>query len=90
MAWNARPLQGAADLHDERDAHQQDFRIGETVEVPESSHAAFDRIEQGWVGTTPSNLPRPEHDNEGPWALPQGSRRLTAWDRGAGRPCRRR
>lgn len=57
-----RPLQGAADLRDERDSRLQDFRIGETVEVSESSYAEFDRLEQSWVGTTPSDLPRPDHD----------------------------
>lgn len=57
-----RPLQGAADLRDERDSRLQDFRVGETVEVSESSYAEFDRLEQSWVGTTPSALSRPELD----------------------------
>lgn len=57
-----RPLQGAADLRDERDSRLQDFRVGETVEVSESSYAEFDRLEQSWVGTTPSALPRPERE----------------------------
>jgi hypothetical protein len=58
-----RPLAGAADLRDERLAREQDFKIGETVEVSESSYAEFDRLERSWVGTTPSDLPRPERDD---------------------------
>jgi hypothetical protein len=54
-----RPLPGAADSRAERDSCLQDFRI---VEVSESSYAEFDRLEQSWVGTTPSALPRPERE----------------------------
>jgi hypothetical protein len=57
-----RPLQGAAELRDERDSRQKDFKLGETVEVSESSYAEFDRLEQSWVGTTPSDLSRPERE----------------------------
>ena len=57
-----RPLQGAADLRDERNSRQQDFRVGETVEVSESSFAEYDRLEQSWVGTVPSALTRSERD----------------------------
>ena len=57
-----RPLQGVADLRDERNSRLQDFRIGATVEVSESSFAEFDRLEQSWVGTVPSALAWSEGD----------------------------
>lgn len=57
-----RPLQGVADLRDERNSRLRDFRIGESVEVSESSFAEFDRLEQSWVGTVPSALARSEGD----------------------------
>lgn len=58
-----RPLQRAADLREERSSRQEDFRLGETIEVSETNHAEFDRLEQSWVGTIPSDLARRERDD---------------------------
>lgn len=58
-----RPLLGAAELREERGSRLQDFRVGETVEVSETNHAEFDRLEQSWVGTIPSDLSRRERDS---------------------------
>lgn len=51
-----RPLQTAADLRDQSDDRRQDFRLGMTVEVSDSTHAEFDTLQRSWEGTTPSAL----------------------------------
>ena len=58
-----RPLQGAATLRDERKLREQDFKVGENVEVSESNFDAFDHLEQSWVGTVPSDLRRRERED---------------------------
>lgn len=57
-----RPLQSAADLRDQRESRLQDFKIGENLEVSESTHAEFDHLQRSWAGTTPSELMPPERD----------------------------
>ncbi len=59
-----RPLQSAADLRDESDSRLQDFRVGENLDVSESTFAEFDHLERSWVGTTPAKLMRRERDDE--------------------------
>jgi hypothetical protein len=49
-----RPLQSAAELRDERDSRLQDLRVGENLEVSESSHAEFDDFQRSWLGTVPT------------------------------------
>jgi hypothetical protein len=50
-------------MREERSSRQEDFRLGETLEVSETNHAEFDRLEQSWVGTIPSDLSRRERDS---------------------------
>jgi hypothetical protein len=58
-----RPLHGVATLRDERKLREQDFKVGENVEVSESNFDAFDHLEQSWVGTVPSDLRRRERED---------------------------
>ena len=54
-----RPLHTAADLRDQREARQQDFRPGDNLEVSESDYADFEEVESNWAGTVPAGLVPP-------------------------------
>jgi hypothetical protein len=54
-----RPLRIAADLRDQRDSRQQDFRVGDSLEVSESDYAEFEDVETNWAGTVPAGLVPP-------------------------------
>jgi len=59
-----RPLHTAADLRDQRETRQQDFRVGDNLEVSESDYADFEEVETNWAGTVPDGLvPPPERDD---------------------------
>jgi transcription antitermination factor NusG len=54
-----RPLHTAADLRDQRESRQQDFRVGDNLEVSESDFADFEAVETNWTGTVPAGLVPP-------------------------------
>ncbi len=58
------PLHSAAVLRDESDSRLHDFRVGENLEVTESTFAEFDHLEQSWAGTTPAKLMKRECDDD--------------------------
>lgn len=58
-----RPLTDAADLRDESESRLQDFRVGENLEVSESTYAEFEDMERGWIGTVPSKLTQVDRDS---------------------------
>lgn len=57
-----RPLTDAADKREESESRLQDFKIGESLEVSESTFAEFENLERSWVGTIPSRLTRLDRD----------------------------
>jgi len=60
-----RPLHTAADLRDQRETRQQDFRLGDNLEVSESDYADFEDVESNWTGTTvPAGLVPPRDRDE--------------------------
>lgn len=59
-----RPLHTAADLRDQRDSRQQDFRVGDNLEVSESDFAEYEEVDTNWIGTVPAGLvPPPDRDD---------------------------
>jgi hypothetical protein len=59
-----RPLHIAADLRDQRESRQQDFRLGDNLEVSESDYADFEDVESNWTGTVPAGLVPPRDRDE--------------------------
>jgi hypothetical protein len=59
-----RPLHIAADLRDQRETRQQDFRLGDNLEVSESDYADFEDVESNWTGTVPAGLVPPRDRDE--------------------------
>jgi hypothetical protein len=59
-----RPLLKAADLRDQRESRQQDFRVGDNLEVTESDYAEFEDVETNWTGTVPAGLVPPRDRDE--------------------------
>jgi hypothetical protein len=51
-----RPLQVAAELHEERESRIQDFKVGKNLDVSESTQAEFEELERSWGGTVPAVL----------------------------------
>ena len=51
-------------LRDESDSRLHDFRVGENLEVTESTFAEFDHLERSWAGTTPAKLVKREGDDD--------------------------
>jgi hypothetical protein len=58
-----RSLTDTADKREESEARLQDFKLGETLEVSESSFAEFESLERSWVGTIPSALTKLNRDD---------------------------
>ena len=58
-----RPLLDAADKIEESESRLQDFKLGETLEVSESTYAEFEDMERSWIGTVPSRLTQSDRDN---------------------------
>jgi hypothetical protein len=59
-----RPLHIAADMRDQRESRQQDFRVGDNLEVSESDYADFEDVESNWTGTVPAGLVPPRDRDE--------------------------
>ena len=59
-----RPLLTAADLRDQRESRQQDFRVGDNLEVSESDYADFQDVETNWAGTVPAGLVPPRERDD--------------------------
>jgi hypothetical protein len=59
-----RPLHTAADLRDQRETRQQDFRVGDNLEVSESDYAEFEDVESNWTGTVPAGLVPPRERDD--------------------------
>jgi hypothetical protein len=59
-----RPLHTAADLRDKRETRQQDFRVGDNLEVSESDYAEFEDVESNWTGTVPAGLVPPRERDD--------------------------
>jgi hypothetical protein len=57
-----RPLQRAAEQRDARESRLQDFKVGQSLDVSESTHAEFEELERSWSGTVPSALDPPERE----------------------------
>lgn len=55
-----RSLQRAAEQRDARESRSQDFKVGQSLDVSESTHAEFEELERSWSGTVPSALDVPE------------------------------
>ena len=58
-----KSLTDTADKREESEARLQDFKLGETLEVSESTFAEFENLERSWVGTVPSALAKLKHDD---------------------------
>lgn len=58
-----KSLTDSADKREESEARLQDFKLGETLEVSESTFAEFENLERSWVGTVPSALAKLKHDD---------------------------
>ena len=58
-----RPLTEVVDQREESESRLQDFRVGESVEVSESTFAEFETLERSWVGTVPSRLKQSDGDD---------------------------
>jgi hypothetical protein len=58
-----RLLTDVADQREESELRLQDFKVGDTVEVSESTFAEFETLERSWIGTVPSRLTRLDRDD---------------------------
>ena len=58
-----RPLAEAAEQRDESESRLQDFKVGESLEVSESTFAEFEDMERSWIGTVPARLTRVDRDS---------------------------